>query len=162
MIKTPFECLIIGEGSHRAYCERRCRNLGLENRVRFTGFIPQHELKKYYPECSVLAMSSVWPEPFGMVGPEAMRFGIPVVAFDVGGIREWLKDGFNGYLVPWMDRAAFAARIEDLLINKRLGRQMGKHGRRWVTQTYDFRTYITGLERMFMQVILEKQQGILQ
>ncbi|MDB6065739.1 MAG: hypothetical protein JWR26_1947 [Pedosphaera sp.] len=162
MIKTPFECLIIGEGSHRAYCEKRCRKLGLENRVRFTGFIPQHELKKYYPECSVLAMSSVWPEPFGMVGPEAMRFGIPVVAFDVGGIREWLKDGFNGYLVPWMDRAAFAARIEELLINKKLGRQMGEHGRRWVAQTYDFRTYITGLERMFMQVILEKQQGILQ
>src|SRR5262249_45977008 len=43
---------------------------------------------------------SVWPEPFGLVGLEAAAFGVPAIAFDVGGIREWLTPGENGYLVP--------------------------------------------------------------
>ena len=158
-IKTPFECIIVGEGNHRAHCEKLCRKLGLTRRVHFKGFVPQHELKQYYPECSVLVMSSVWPEPFGMVGPEAMRHGVPVVAFDAGGVKEWLKDGETGYLVPWMNRAKFAARIEELLLDKALARQMGKCGRESATRKYDFAEYIARLENMFRQVIAETQKG---
>jgi glycosyltransferase involved in cell wall biosynthesis len=49
---------------------------------------------------TVLAMPGTWPEPFGLVGLEAGALGVPAVAFDVGGIREWLRPGENGYLVP--------------------------------------------------------------
>jgi glycosyltransferase involved in cell wall biosynthesis len=42
----------------------------------------------------------VWPEPFGLVGLEAASQGVPSVAFDVGGIGEWLTDGDNGRLAP--------------------------------------------------------------
>ncbi|MDB6017646.1 MAG: hypothetical protein JWR19_2135 [Pedosphaera sp.] len=154
-ISVPFECLILGEGNHRPYCEKLCRRLGLDNRVRFKGFVPQHELKGYYADSSVFAMSSVWPEPFGLVGPEAMRFGLPVVAFDAGAIKEWLKDGYNGFLVPWMDRAAFAARLEQLLVDRSLGREMGERGREWVNRHHIFSKYIDNLETMFAQVIAE-------
>ncbi len=154
-MKAPFECLILGEGNHRPYCEKLSHQLKLTNRVHFMGFVPPAELKKYYPECSVFVVSSVWPEPFGLVGPEAMRFGLPVVAFDAGGIKEWLKDGYNGYLIPWMDRAAFAARVDELLLNKSLAREMGQRGREWMVRKYDFTTYIGKLEDMFTQVIAE-------
>ena len=133
-MKVPFECRILGEGNHRPYCEKLSRRLGLTDRVHFMGFIPPQELKKYYADCSVFVVSSVWPEPFGMVGPEAMRFGLPVVAFDAGGIKEWLKDGYNGYLIPWMDRSAFAARVDELLLNKPLARQMGERGHDWMVR----------------------------
>ncbi len=154
-MRAPYECLIMGEGSHRPYCEKLSRRLGLADRVHFMGFVPPEELKKYYPECSVFVVSSVWPEPFGMVGPEAMRFGLPVVAFDAGGIKEWLMDGYNGYLVPWMDRAAFAARVDELLFDKTLARKMGERGRDLAARKYDFKTYIAKLEGMFRQVIDE-------
>src|SRR6185295_5739782 len=102
---------------------------------------------------SVAVVSSVWPEPFGAVGLEAMRFGLPVVAFDAGGISEWLVNGHNGFLVPWMDRAAFAARVEELLGDKALARQMGERGRQLVAEQYEFSKYINGLENLFVRAI---------
>ncbi|HVN29820.1 MAG TPA: glycosyltransferase, partial [Candidatus Binataceae bacterium] len=48
----------------------------------------------------LLVMPSIWPEPFGLVGAEAARLGIPAAAFDVGGISEWLLDGVSGSLAP--------------------------------------------------------------
>lgn len=154
-VQAPFECIILGDGSHRAFCENLCRKLGLGDRVHFRGLIKSEELVKYYRECSVALVSSVWPEPFGMVGPEAMRHGLPVVAFDVGGISEWLMDGVNGYLVPRMDRDRFAARVQELLRDKTLARQMGERGRQMVMQKHDSSRQITALENMFDTVILE-------
>lgn len=148
-VRTPFTCFIFGDGAHRGYCEKLSRKLGLAGRVFFKGFVSQDEIAVFYRECSVVAVSSVWPEPFGAVGLEAMRFGLPVVAFDAGGIREWLSNGHNGFLVPWMDRAAFAWRLEELLGNKALGRQMGERGRQLVADRYEFSEYISGLEKVF-------------
>jgi glycosyltransferase involved in cell wall biosynthesis len=144
-----FECVVLGEGSHRAYCQALSRELGLENRIQFKGYVPPPELQEYYAEASVAVVSSVWPEPFGAVGLEAMRYGLPVVAFDVGGINEWLIDSHNGFLVPRMDREQFAARISQLLRDKALGRQMGARGRQLVREKYGFTQYIDGLEKMF-------------
>lgn len=151
-VRTVFECVILGDGSHRAYCEDLSKRLGLADRVRFVGFVPQSLLPEYYREASIALMSSLWPEPFGAVGLEAMRCGLPVIAFDAGGIREWLIDGWNGFLVPWMDRQRYAASIEELLRDKPLAQKMGEHGRRWVTERYGFARYVSGLEDLFARV----------
>lgn len=148
-VKSKFECVIIGDGRQRPDCERLSRSLGLEGRVRFTGFIPQAQVAAHYRDASLAVMSSVWPEPFGATGLEAMRCGLPVVAFDAGGIREWLLDGENGYLVPWMDRDAFAARVDDLLIDKGLARRLGHNGRRTADQRFNYDAYIGRLESLF-------------
>ncbi len=151
-VRQPFECMIVGDGSHRAYCEGLSRSLGLTDRVHFTGFVSQPVIAQYYREASVALMSSVWPEPFGAVGLEAMRYGLPVVAFDAGAIGEWLVDGWNGFLVPWMDRARYAAGIDELLRDKMLARRMGERGRDWVTERFAFGKYINGLEDLFARV----------
>ncbi|HZV36785.1 MAG TPA: glycosyltransferase family 4 protein [Verrucomicrobiae bacterium] len=154
-VREPFECMIFGDGSARAQCEALCRELGLSDRVFFKGYVAQEELKKYFRDASLAVMSSVWPEPFGAAGLEAMRHGLPVVAFDAGGIREWLVDGHNGFLVPWMDRGAFAARAEELLRDKKLARRLGEQGRQFARERFDFAQYISGLEEMFARVIAE-------
>jgi glycosyltransferase involved in cell wall biosynthesis len=157
LMKTPFECIILGDGSHRAYCEKLSRKLGLCDRVTFKGFVPQEELKNFYRECSVVALSSVWPEPIATIGLEVMRYALPVVAFDAGGIRDWLRDGVNGHLVPWMDRRAFAESLERLLKDKELAREMGQRGLELVSKEYAFDSYIDGLEDLFQRVIREHQ-----
>jgi glycosyltransferase involved in cell wall biosynthesis len=51
-------------------------------------------------EADLLVMPSLWPEPFGLSGPEAGLQGVPAAAFAVGGIPQWLEDGVNGHLAP--------------------------------------------------------------
>ncbi|HXT13705.1 MAG TPA: glycosyltransferase [Candidatus Angelobacter sp.] len=154
-VRAPFECLIFGDGNHRARCEALSRRLGLEGRVQFKGYVPPRELERFYEQASLSVVSSVWPEPFGATGLEAMRHGLPVVAFDAGGIREWLFDGQNGFLVPWMDRAQFAKRIDELLQNKTLARQFGERGRQLLRDKFNFEQYIDGLEEMFSRLTRE-------
>jgi glycosyltransferase involved in cell wall biosynthesis len=154
-IHVPFECFIFGDGNHRAHCQRLSEQLGLADRVHFKGYVPPEELAIYYRECSAMAVSSVWPEPFGASGLEGMRYGIPVVAFDAGGIKEWLLDGYNGHLVPWMDATAFAARLEDLLRDKSRARQLGEQGRQMLAERFGFDDYIARLEELLVRVAHE-------
>jgi glycosyltransferase involved in cell wall biosynthesis len=157
-IRVPFECDILGDGNHRGRCERLCARLGLGERVRFRGFVAPHAMASFYREAGLLAFPSVWPEPFGMVGREAMHHGLPVVAFDVGAVREWLQDGVNGFLVPAKDIGQFSARLEDLLKDKELARRMGQRGRREVQALCAAERDGDRLERTFLRVI--RQAGI--
>ncbi|HEX3719183.1 MAG TPA: glycosyltransferase family 4 protein [Verrucomicrobiae bacterium] len=156
-VNVPFEASILGEGNHRQHCERLCAKLGLRDRVRFHGFVPSGELKNYYQEASLLAVSSVWPEPFGLVGQEAMFHGLPVVGFDAGGIREWLLDGENGFLVRWKDTDAMAWRIEQLLRDKELARKLGARGRELVSRQQVISQQNCPIEQMLLRVVRESR-----
>jgi glycosyltransferase involved in cell wall biosynthesis len=154
-VKCRFEAVILGEGGQRASCEKLCRQLGLQDRVSFHGFIPADRLRSFYREATAVLFPSVWPEPMGLVGLEAMRFALPVVAFDAGGVSEWLRDGENGFLIPWMDIGRFAAAVDILLTDKAKARAMGERGLARVNQDFDFTAYISGLKGLFTRVILE-------
>lgn len=152
LVRSPFECVILGDGSHRPHCEELSRRLGLEQSVRFAGYVPAVEVAAYYRSATLAVFSSVWPEPFGLSGLEALRHGVPVVAFDVGGVREWLEDGVTGLLAPNLDRAAFAERVERLLADPALARRLGDQGRAVAAERFNFDRYIDGLERLFLQL----------
>lgn len=158
LVRVPFECVILGDGHHRLRCEALCRRLGLAGRVRFLGYVPQAELASFYREATLAVVSSVWPEPFGAAGLEAMRCGLPVVAFDAGGIREWLRDGENGLLVPWMNRPGFALAVGRLLGDRTLARRLGETGRRLAEERFDFGRYIGGLEQLFAQAVARQSR----
>jgi glycosyltransferase involved in cell wall biosynthesis len=151
-VRVPFQASILGEGNHRPHCERLCARLGLEDRVKFHGFVARGQVKEFYQEASLLAVTSVWPEPFGLVGGEAMRHGLPVVAFDAGAIREWLFDGENGFLVPPKDTDRFAERMEQLLGDKDLARRLGRRGRELVSQQQEASRVNCPVEQLLLRV----------
>jgi glycosyltransferase involved in cell wall biosynthesis len=151
-VRMPFQAAILGDGNHRAYCERLSARLGLDDKVKFHGFVARDPLKEYYQKASLLAVSSVWPEPFGLVGREAMAHGLPIVGFDAGGIREWLFDGENGFLVPWKDTDCFAERIEQLLRDKELARRLGLRGRELVSQQHEASRQVCPVEQLLLSV----------
>ena len=69
-------------------------------RVEFAGWLDRDEVDRRMAAADLLVLPSVWPEPFGLVGLEAGHRRLPVAAFDVGGISEWLRPGVNGHLAP--------------------------------------------------------------
>lgn len=89
---------IAGDGPDRAKLEELARHLDLK--VEFTGWIDSQERALRMRQAELLAVPSLWPEPFGMVGVEAGRYGVPAVGFAVGGIPDWLVPGETGELAP--------------------------------------------------------------
>lgn len=99
----PVHATFAGEGPDRAEWERRaaevrarCEGVTTE----FVGWRRGDALEALWAGADLLVVPSVWPEPFGMVGPEGGLRGVPAAAFAVGGIPDWLEDGVNGRLAP--------------------------------------------------------------
>ncbi len=92
----PIRLLLIGEGPQRRAWEERATRQRVP--LRSLGWLTGDERWGALRGATLLAIPSSWPEPFGLVGLEAGALGIPAVAFDVGGIREWLHPGVNGLL----------------------------------------------------------------
>jgi glycosyltransferase involved in cell wall biosynthesis len=128
-LRTPgWKLLVIGDGGHRATCEREVKRLDLGAQVHFTGWVPQDDLMSHYTTARVGVVPSVWPEPIATIGLEFMQHALPVVAFDVGGMSDWLIDGDNGFLVKAWDLDGLAAAIDRLLGDQALAARMGADG----------------------------------
>jgi len=95
---TPLFLTVLGDGPERPGLEVRARALGLT--ARFTGWTGPAERNRILRTVDLLALPSLWPEPWGLVGLEAACVGVPTVAFAVGGIPEWLVGGESGELAP--------------------------------------------------------------
>jgi len=104
--------------------------LGLSNLVTFLGSRGQETLNRYYAAADVVVMPSHY-ESFGMVALEAMACGTPVIATDVGGLAQLIREGETGFLVPGMDSVALAERLGQVLsdneLRECLGRQAAEH-----------------------------------
>lgn len=101
LLDRPLHLTMAGDGPDRADWERQAAALrGPSNRVTvdFKGWLRSAELLRCFSSADLLVVPSVWPEPFGIVGPQAGSAGLPAAAFDAGGISEWLTDGVNGHL----------------------------------------------------------------
>lgn len=94
----PVSLVMIGDGPCRADWQQLAARRDVASR--FAGWLTGDALWREIRGATLLAVPSTWPEPFGLVGLEAGALGVPAIAFDVGGVREWLRPGENGYLVP--------------------------------------------------------------
>ena len=130
-VKEKAMLVIIGDGPFLSELKSQAHRLGILSEVSFPGWLSPNELKSYYRRCSMVVVPSTWPEPFGMVGIEAMSYGKPVLAFDVGGISEWLKHEETGFLVKPKDAIGLAKRIAFLLERPELVCKIGAKG--WET-----------------------------
>ena len=125
MIKQNHVVWMIGEGPTKANLEELAESLGIASRVKFLGSMNPEEINKYRRVSTVVAVPSLWPDNFPMVGPEAMLVRKPVVAYNVGGISEWLSDGETGRLIPAKDVTAFASALEQIISDPAMAKQMG-------------------------------------
>lgn len=128
-LDQPWHLTVVGDGYFRQDLEWMVTYLGCRDRVDFVGWVHRADMGHYYDAARVVVMPSLWPEPLGLVGSEAMAHGRPVVAYDVGGIREWLADGETGLLAPFGDIEALGERIARLLDDYHYAQCLGLAGR---------------------------------
>ncbi len=132
--------LVVGGSANSPELERLkgiSRDLGIERRVKFLGTVPQAELPAYYNAADVCVLPSYY-ESFGLAALEAAACGKPVVASRVGGLPSVVLDGRTGYLIAWRCPGPFVERLELLLTNGHLRRDMGAAAREHaLTLTWD-------------------------
>jgi len=97
-LHRPLTLTVAGDGPERPDLERLAGRLGAP--VQFAGWIHTREKLDLMRQTDLLAVPSLWPEPFGLVGVEAGSLGLPAVAYAVGGIPDWLIPGESGELAP--------------------------------------------------------------
>jgi glycosyltransferase involved in cell wall biosynthesis len=147
-VPGDWHATVVGAGNHLDACRALAGELRIADRVTFAGWIPHHSLESYYARAAVCVVPSRWPEPFGMVGIEAMARARPVVAFAVGGIPDWLIDGVTGILAPAADTLALGAGIAALLEDPERAAALGRAGLARVREDFRPDGYLDHLMRM--------------
>ena len=131
-LEGRFHLLVVGgdekDSARKGELVALARQLGIERKVTFLDAVAHADLPLYYNAADICVVPSYY-ESFGLVAVEAMACGVPVVASRVGGLRETVRDGRTGYLVPWRCPEPFAERLDLLLSNEALRRSLGREGR---------------------------------
>ncbi len=149
-LDIPWQASIVGDGKDRPMLEAMAKQLGISDRITFTGWLDHPEV--ILDQSDVALFPSRWQEPFGLAGAEAQAHGLPVVAFDVGGVREWLEHGITGYVVPPLDTNAIARCLEELFQHPEQIRRLGENGRRKMQEVFSPERFLEAFQQLLRQV----------
>ena len=138
MADCPGHLVLVGEGPIRLSLEARCRELGLDGRVTFTGFLPEGELGIVFQEAEVFVLPSIdRGESFGYVNLEAMAATTALVTTELGTGTSFVNlHGETGLVVPPKDSRALAAAINQLANSRELIQRYGKAARKRFEQEF--------------------------
>ncbi|MGQ0732038.1 MAG: glycosyltransferase family 4 protein [Acidobacteriota bacterium] len=150
--------VLVGEGPQQAALEARARELGVGEEVRFVGYVPQAETAAWYRSADVFALSSDFDNSPNVV-LEAMACGLPIVATDVGGLREYVSPGIGGLLTPKGDAAAFAGALKMLLEDPARRATIGRHNRQDAVTRFSWAASATRMREVYARVIAEFGRG---
>jgi glycosyltransferase involved in cell wall biosynthesis len=150
-----------GEGRKKRDLERRAERLQRRHKdieIEFVGWIDRARMDPLLDVSDLLVVPSLWPEPFGLVGPEAGLRGLPVAAFAVGGVPDWLVDGVNGCLAPGDPPTAegLAEAIVRCLANTDTYADLRRGATRLARQ-FSIKTHLTILTAVFNRVVSQQR-----
>lgn len=149
--------LLLGGGPQQANLEALTKSLSLSDRVVFTGRVPQRDVQQYYDQVDLLVYPRKPIRLTELVTPlkplEAMAQGRVLIASDVGGHRELIRDGQTGYLFPAGDVAALAATIERVLGRREDWDRIREQGRRFVENERTWARSVAHYEPVYCRLV---------
>jgi glycosyltransferase involved in cell wall biosynthesis len=146
---VPARALMIGDGDLRPAVERRARELGVSGDIAITGLI--RDVRAHVSACDATVLCSTAIETFSLAALEAMAMGKPVVLSEVGGAAEMVFPGWNGYLFPAGDTAAFVQRLA-LLADRETARRLGRNARRAVESLFSEGAMVDRYEQTLLEL----------
>jgi glycosyltransferase involved in cell wall biosynthesis len=148
-LRSPFRAVVAGSGPAEPWLREKARAEGLGEKLHFAGWQNAPCIEWLYAHSTIVAFPSIWDEPFGLVGIEAMAHSKPVVAFSVGGVPDWLTPEVTGFLHPRRDVDGFAESLQRLLDEPGLDAKYGEAGRRKVEEIFSPQRHVKILEGLF-------------
>jgi glycogen(starch) synthase len=144
--------VVAGDGPLRLSLTAEVERLGLSGNFRFLGDVPDLDLPALYRCADVFAFPSI-QEGQGIALLEAEASGKPVVAFNVSGVAEAVRNGETGMLVQSGNSVAFADALSQLLSDASLREQMGKKGRSLVQSQYTWNQCANKMLTVYQEAI---------
>lgn len=153
LMKEICKVVIVGKGDNRNYLMQRAQELGVKDKVIFTGFVSDQELVKLYNRANCCVLPSInMNEAFGIVLVQAMACGTPVIASDLPGVRTVVQNNKNGYLVPPRDHKELASRLDFLLQDPQRSHNFGEFGYTLAQKQYNWRVIGAQLDELYKNV----------
>ncbi len=147
---------VLGEGEERGKLEKQVRDLGLENNIFLLG--NKGNVNDYLNTADIFVSSSLW-EGLPTVILEAMACQLPVVATDVGGTREMVKEACSGFLVEPKNPQVLSDKIDRLLSSPQK-EKMGEQGREVVKGEFSLETMVDNYQKIYLN-LCKKMSGLL-
>lgn len=159
-IDRPLQVTFVGDGRKSKEWQSRALEIRNENshiQIVFAGWASETQMSELLDDCDLMVVPSLWPEPFGLVGVEAGKHAVPVAAFAVGGIRDWLEDGFNGHLATGNPATAegLAGAIVKCLRDPAHHASL-RRGAVVMSSRFSLKNHLSALERVFEKVLANR------
>ena len=149
-IDRNVQICLVGDGPTRPMIERLAEQLGISDRVKFFGW--RDDVHEVLANANIYVLASNWEGlPISLL--EAMRAGLPIVASDVGGVREVIVDGETGFLVDRGDVVMLCDKLQQLVSDPELRNKMGKAGHKRYLEHFT-------VERMLDQTLQVYEKAI--
>jgi glycosyltransferase involved in cell wall biosynthesis len=126
---------------------------GCQDRVKLENWSNKDGVGKLLEKTSVLIFPSILPETLGIVGLEAMSFGIPVIGSDIGGVSDWLDDGVTGYLCKPKSAEEIASYAIRILNDRELMNTMGRAGQESIKNKFLPEIHLRKLEQVYASCV---------
>ncbi len=140
--------LSVGRGDVGPYLAR-ARELGVADRIVFAGY--RADVPRLIAAMD-LTVNTSWNEALGVSRIESLAMGVPTVSFDGGGSPEVVRDGVTGYLAPFPDTRALAARVVTLLRDPARRRAMGRSAREDARTRFGLEAKADAYERIYREL----------
>lgn len=147
------EVVMAGVGPLKESLVALAAELGVSGHITWLGWVPYDQIPELHMSMDVSVMPSVVSESFGVAAIEAQAAGVPVVASDYPGIREAVRDGVTGILVPPRDSGAIASAVCRLLGDEALRMKMGRAGQEFVQQNFEWDRCVDAMEAVYGRVV---------
>lgn len=155
IISNEIDCklVLIGDGPEHPEAEGLTRTLGISENVEFLGNV--ENVQEIVGRADLFLLPSE-DESFGLAALEAMSCGVPVVATNVGGLKELISHGVDGYLTEVGDPEALANCSLEILQNPELQEELGSNARAKVLKTYTPDKIVPQYEDLYKEILQEK------
>jgi colanic acid/amylovoran biosynthesis glycosyltransferase len=149
---------IIGDGELKKVLAKKISSLGLSDRISMAGELPPAEIPVQMNNADIVLAPSL-SEGLPNVIKEAMASGVPVIATNVGGIPEIVKEGQNGFLVERKSPDSIAKRISDLIESPALYEKFSRSGRKAVEDNFDVKKQMAKIEALYEGILRTWKNG---